>query len=80
MILTTTDLPEVRLVTRACDPIGRVREAAVIACCLLLRWNGVSHAVLAPLLVGYLSHLGADLLTSPGVAAAAVLRRGIIDY
>ncbi len=48
---------------------------AVIACSLLLRWHGVSHAVVAPLMVGYLSHLGADLLTSGGLRLAWPLQR-----
>ena len=48
---------------------------AVIVCCLLLRWQGLSRAVLAPLMVGYLSHLGADLLTSSGLRLAWPLRQ-----
>jgi inner membrane protein len=48
---------------------------AVIACCLLLRWHGVSRAILVPLTVGYLSHLGADLLTPSGLRLAWPLQR-----
>jgi len=48
---------------------------AVLVCCLLLRWHGVSRAVLAPLTVGYLSHLGADLLTPAGLRLAWPLPR-----
>ena len=48
---------------------------AVIVCCLLLRWDNVSHAIAAPLIVGYLSHLAADLLTSSGLRLAWPLRR-----
>jgi inner membrane protein len=48
---------------------------AVIVCCLLLRWDNVSHAIAGPLIVGYLSHLAADLLTSSGLRLAWPLRR-----
>lgn len=48
---------------------------AVIACGLLLRWHGISRAVTAPVVVGYLSHLGADLLTSGGLRLGWPLHR-----
>jgi inner membrane protein len=48
---------------------------AVIACGLLLRWRGFGRAVVDPLVVGYLSHLAADLLTSSGLRLAWPLRR-----
>jgi inner membrane protein len=47
----------------------------VMARALLLRWNGVSRAVVAPVTVGYLSHLGADLLTPGGLRLAWPLQR-----
>jgi len=40
---------------------------AVLACLVALRWEGLSRAVIDPLVVGYLSHLGADLLTTGGL-------------
>ncbi len=43
---------------------------AVLACLVVLRWEGLSRAVIAPLVVGYLSHLGADLLTTSGLRLA----------
>jgi inner membrane protein len=43
---------------------------AVLACLILLRWQGFSRAVIDPLVTGYLSHLGADLLTSSGLRLA----------
>lgn len=43
---------------------------AVIACVVLLRWQGFSRAVIDPLAVGYLSHLAADLLTTSGLRLA----------
>ncbi len=51
---------------------------AVAACGLLLRWDGVAHAVAAPLLVGYLSHLAADLLTSSGLRLTWPLRHRVV--
>ena len=48
---------------------------AVVACSMLLRWRGFGHAVVDPLMVGYLSHLVADLLTSSGLRLAWPLRR-----
>ena len=48
---------------------------AVIGCALLLRWRGVSSGIVAPVVVGYLSHLGADLLTSSGLRLAWPLQR-----
>ena len=48
---------------------------AVIACGLLLRWRGLGRAVVDPLVVGYLSHLAADLLTSEYFELAWPLRR-----
>src|SRR5260370_19434318 len=50
---------------------------AVIACCLLLRWYGISRTAMTPVVVGYLSHLGADLLTSSGLRLAWPLRRHV---
>ena len=46
------------------------QSAAYIACLVVLRWEGLSRAVIAPLVVGYLSHLGADLLTTSGLRLA----------
>jgi inner membrane protein len=43
---------------------------AVFVCFLALRWHGLSRAVVDPVVVGYLSHLGADLLTSSGLRLA----------
>jgi inner membrane protein len=43
---------------------------AVLACLIFLRWQGFSRAVIDPLVIGYLSHLGADLLTSSGLRLA----------
>ena len=43
---------------------------AVLACLVVLRSEGLSRAVIAPLVVGYLSHLGADLLTTSGLRLA----------
>jgi len=43
---------------------------AVITCLVFLRWEGLSHSVIDPLVVGYLSHLGADLLTTSGLRLA----------
>jgi inner membrane protein len=40
---------------------------AVIACLVFLRWEGVRRTVIDPLVVGYLSHLAADLLTTSGL-------------
>ena len=40
--------------------------AAMLACLVVLRWEGLSRAVSAPLIVGYLSRLGADPLTTSG--------------
>ena len=48
---------------------------AVIACGLLLRWRAFGHAVVDPLVVGYLSHLTPDLLTPSGLRLAWPLRR-----
>jgi inner membrane protein len=48
---------------------------AVITCGLLLRWRGLGRAVVDPLVVGYLSHLAADLLTPSGLRLAWPLRR-----
>jgi len=41
---------------------------AVLACIILLRWQGFSRAVTDPLAGGYLSHLAADLLTTRACA------------
>ncbi len=48
---------------------------AVLACLLLLRWQGFSRGVIDPLVIGYLSHLAADLLTSSGLRLAWPLRQ-----
>lgn len=40
---------------------------AVIVCGLLLRWGGFSRTAVDAVVVGYLSHLAADLLTSSGL-------------
>jgi inner membrane protein len=48
---------------------------AVVACSLLLRWRGLGRAVVDPLVVGYLSHLAADLVTSSGLRLGWPLRR-----
>jgi len=44
---------------------------AALACMALLRWQGFSRGVTDPLVIGYLSHLAADLLTSSEPTAAA---------
>jgi inner membrane protein len=43
---------------------------AVLACVLILRWEGLNRRVIDPLVVGYLSHLAADLLTTSGLRLA----------
>ena len=43
---------------------------AVLVCLIFLRWEGISRAVVDPLIVGYLSHLAADLLTTSGLRLA----------
>jgi len=48
---------------------------AVVACSALLRWRGSGRAVVDPVVVGYLSHLAADLLTPSGLRLAWPLRR-----
>jgi inner membrane protein len=48
---------------------------AVVGCGLLLRWRGVGRAAVDPLVVGYLSHLAADLMTSGGLRLAWPSRR-----
>lgn len=48
---------------------------AVIACGLALRWQGLSRGIVAPVVVGYLSHLGADFFTSSGLRLAWPLQR-----
>jgi inner membrane protein len=48
---------------------------AVLACLIFLHWQGFSRAVIDPLVVGYLSHLGADLLTTGGLRLAWPSRR-----
>jgi inner membrane protein len=40
---------------------------AVLGCLVFLRWEGLRRAVVDPLVVGYLSHLAADLLTTNGL-------------
>ena len=47
---------------------------AVVACAVLLARDGLPHALIAPLVVGYLSHLAADLLTPGGLRLAWPLR------
>lgn len=47
---------------------------AVVACGALLLSQSVPMAITAPLVVGYLSHLGADLLTPQGLRLAWPLR------
>ncbi len=48
---------------------------AVAVGILALRWHGVSRAAVLPLVVGYLSHLIADLLTPAGLRLAWPLPR-----
>jgi inner membrane protein len=48
---------------------------AVVGCGLLLRWRGLGRAIVDPLVVGYLSHLAADLMTSGGLRLAWPSRR-----
>ena len=48
---------------------------AVLACLMLLRWQGFSRGVIDPLVIGYLSHLAADLLTSSGLRLAWPMRQ-----
>ncbi len=43
---------------------------AVLACLIVLSWAGLSRVVIDPLVVGYLSHLAADLFTSSGLRLA----------
>lgn len=40
---------------------------AVVTCVVFLRWEGLRRLVIDPLVVGYLSHLAADLLTTSGL-------------
>jgi inner membrane protein len=42
---------------------------------LLLRWRGLGRAIVDPLVLGYLSHLAADLMTSGGLRLAWPSRR-----
>jgi inner membrane protein len=48
---------------------------AVIVCGVLLRWAGFSRTAVDAVVVGYLSHLAADLLTSSGLRLMWPLRR-----
>lgn len=48
---------------------------AVLACLFLLREQGFSRAVIDPPVIGYLSHLAADLLTTSGLRLAWPLRQ-----
>jgi inner membrane protein len=48
---------------------------AVVASFLLLRSHGFSRAVVVPVVVGYLSHLVADLVTPGGLRLAWPLRQ-----
>jgi inner membrane protein len=43
---------------------------AVLVCLMVLRWQGFHRATVDPLVVGYLSHLAADVLTTSGVRLA----------
>jgi inner membrane protein len=43
---------------------------AVAACAWLLHMEGLAPSFVAPIIVGYLSHLGADLLTAGGLRLA----------
>jgi inner membrane protein len=43
---------------------------AVLVCLMFLRWRGFHRATIDPLVVGYLSHLAADLLTARGLRLA----------
>jgi inner membrane protein len=43
---------------------------AVLACLMGLRWQGFHRSTIDPLVIGYLSHLAADLLTTSGVRLA----------
>lgn len=47
---------------------------AVAMCCWLLLHHGLPSGLVAPLAVGYLSHLGADLLTLGGLRLAWPLK------
>lgn len=47
---------------------------ALGVCCWLLLQDGLPRAIVAPLLVGYLSHLAADLLTPRGLRLAWPLK------
>lgn len=47
---------------------------AVAVCCWLLTQHGLPGGIVAPLLVGYLSHLAADLLTPRGLRLAWPLK------
>ena len=48
---------------------------ALLVCLIVLRWHGVSRTVVDPLAIGYLSHLGADLLTTSGLRLAWPFRQ-----
>ena len=48
---------------------------AVVECLVLLRWQGYGRGVADPLVIGYLSHLAADLLTSSGLRLEWPLRQ-----
>ena len=43
---------------------------AVLGCLVFLRWAGWRRAAIDPVVVGYLSHLAADLLTTRGLRLA----------
>ncbi len=43
---------------------------AVLVCLVVLHWQGFRRATIDPLVVGYLSHLAADLLTTGGLRLA----------
>ena len=49
----------------------------MLGAALLLRSHGIGRAVSWPLVVGYLSHLGADLLTPAGLRLAWPLRGSV---
>jgi LexA-binding, inner membrane-associated putative hydrolase len=57
--------PSARLIYLHQSPPGRLRAGV-----RLMRWQGFSRGVIDPLVIGYLSHLAADLLTSSGLRLA----------
>jgi inner membrane protein len=66
-----------RLLARVVSHRGFTHSLLAVALCLYaLQADGVSRFWVAPLLVGYLSHLAADLLTPAGLRLAWPLRQG----